>query len=45
MKTLYENIDDVIEYMEHLEEYEKCKELLDIKNKLLITNKEQKKKS
>ena len=44
-KTLYENIDDVIEYMEHLEEYEKCKELLDIKNKLLITNKEQKKKS
>ena len=44
-KSLYENIDDVIDYMEHLEEYEKCKELLDIKNRLLITNKQQKKKS
>ena len=44
-KSLYENIDDVIDYMEDLEEYEKCKELLDIKNKLLITNKLQKKKN
>jgi hypothetical protein len=44
-KSLYENIDDVIVYMERLEEYEKCKELLDIKNRLLITNKQQKKKS
>jgi hypothetical protein len=44
-KSLYENIDDIIIYMERLEEYEKCKELLDIKNRLLITNKLQKKKN
>ena len=47
LKTMTEvdGIDDVIVYMERLEEYEKCKELLDIKNRLLITNKQQKKKS
>jgi hypothetical protein len=44
-KSLYENIDDIIDYMEDLEEYEKCAELRDIKNELLISKKSKIKKS
>tara|TARA_R100000781_G_scaffold89628_1_gene55185 strand:+ start:100 stop:372 length:273 start_codon:yes stop_codon:yes gene_type:complete len=44
-KSLYENIDDVIDYMEGLEEYEKCAELRDIKNELLISKESEIKKS
>ena len=44
-KDLYENIDDIISYMESIEEYEKCIDLLDIKNELLITKQKVKKKS
>ena len=44
-KDLYENIDDIISYMESIEEYEKCRDLLDIKNELLITKQKVKKKS
>ena len=35
-KSIYTVIDDVIDYMEGLEEYEKCQELIDIKKNLLI---------